>query len=478
MPFRMRESVVKGSVCALAVWTGGVLSGCSQPASEKLAQSDSAIIGGKLDTADKGVVSLLKAVQGGFYPACSGTLLTQNLVLTAHHCVAELNSSDGASVDCTTTQFQNQTLASKMLISVEANVGTDGLNPFKVAQVWVPPGDNSVCGRDIALLLLSGSGVPAGSAKPIEPSLTRQLAANEVFAAVGFGLQDPKDQTGATAGHRMSVSNAKVYCDGTACGTDLVKAGEFIADSPVCSGDSGGPALDQDGRVSGVTSRGDDKCTVAIYSSVSAWRDFIVEKTFAAATSGHYNPPAWAGTPPAGFDPGVVPTAGSGGAAASSGGSSGASGGASNNGGSSSAAGNASSGSDAAAGTAPLTVVGGGSSAGGASTGSPTIDPLGLSCDGQCPGSYKCWAASSQPPGICVPECSQADTTCPDGFECDTTLSACIQPNKGTLVRTSSSCNLSAAPATHDPGSWLGLGLGLLGWVWRKRGPRRRAQRA
>ncbi|HXK18163.1 MAG TPA: trypsin-like serine protease, partial [Polyangiaceae bacterium] len=171
-----------GSVCALAALACGALTGCAAPASENVAQSDSPIIGGKLDTADKGVVSLLKQVQGGYYPACSGTLLTQNLVLTAHHCVAELSSADGASVDCTTTQFQNQTLASRMLISVEANVGTDGLNPFKVAQVWVPPGDSSVCGRDVALLLLSGSGVPAGSAKPIEPSLTRQLAANEVFA--------------------------------------------------------------------------------------------------------------------------------------------------------------------------------------------------------------------------------------------------------------------------------------------------------
>jgi len=319
----------------------------------------------------------------------------------------------------------------------------------------VPPGDNSVCGRDIALLLLSGSGVPAGAATPIEPSLTRELSPNEVFAAIGFGLQSATDQTGATAGHRMSVSNAKVYCEGTACNSDMVKATEFIADSPVCSGDSGGPALDKDGRVSGVTSRGDDKCTIAIYSSVSAWRDFIVEKTFAAATSGHYTPPAWAGVPPAGFDPGVVPSAGS---SAVGGSSSNASGGSS----------------EAAAGSAPVTVVGGAPGSGGTSSASPTIDPLGLSCNGDCPGSYKCWAATSKPPGICVPECSAADTTCPAGYTCDTMLAACIQPTKSTALRQSSSCSVSLASTTEDAGG-LWLGLGLVGFAWRNRRAKRAA---
>jgi len=252
-----------------------------------------------------------------------------------------------------------------------------------------------------------------------------------------------------------------------------VKAGEFIADSPVCSGDSGGPALDQNGRVSGVTSRGDEKCTVGIYSGVAAWRDFIVEKTFEAATSGHYVPPAWAGPPPAGFDPGIVPTAGSSGAAGSAGGPNG-SGGSASGGTSSGTSSSATAGSTATAGTGPITVVGGGPATGGSSSVSPTIDPLGLTCNGECPGSYKCWAATSKPPGICVPECSAADSTCPDGFTCDTMLAACIKLAK-TGANTSSSCSVSPASATRDAGGGLWLGLGLLGFAWRKRRAKRQA---
>jgi MYXO-CTERM domain-containing protein len=460
MPFRLRNRAFRGpalAACALACIVA--FAGCERPTSEDLARLDSAIIGGKLDTTHKGVVSLLKQVQGGYYPACSGTLLTQNLVLTAHHCVAALNSGDGSSVECGKTAFTELERASTMLISVEANVGSEGLDPFRVSQVWVPAGASAVCGRDIALLLLSGAGVPAREATPIEPNLSKELAANEVFAAIGYGLQDPADDTGQTAGHRMSVSNAQVFCEGSACGTDLVLDGEFIADSPVCSGDSGGPALDKNGRVSGVTSRGDEKCTVGIYSGVSAWRDFIIEKTFAAATSGHYTPPAWAGDPPAGFAPGV-PSGGSGGS--SSGG-----------GGKSSSAG--SSALPLAGGPSSLPASGGANAIGGrGNSNTPIIDPLGLTCSGNCPGSYVCWAVS-EPPGICVPKCSAEQTSCPADYSCDTGLGACLRTAdlpKSQLKQSGGGCNVSAGTSPQPRGqAWLGLLL--LGALWQGRRSRR-----
>jgi MYXO-CTERM domain-containing protein len=225
----------------------------------------------------------------------------------------------------------------------------------------------------------------------------------------------------------MGVSDAQVFCEGRACGVDAVVDGEFLADSPVCSGDSGGPALDESGRVSGVISRGDAKCTVGIYSSVAAWSDFILERTFMAATSGRYNPPAWAGEPPTGTpgtNSGGSPSSGMGGGLA-------------------------------VAGTSSPPAIGGAGAVGGSSgDGSPVVDPLGSSCTNGCPGAYVCWAASDKPPGICVPQCSPQQSQCPGDYSCDAELGACLR-----TAPEESGCSVvpARAPAAPPTGVWLAL---------------------
>ncbi|HYQ17950.1 MAG TPA: trypsin-like serine protease [Polyangiaceae bacterium] len=459
------------------VGAGCAAGGCQTQAAEGLAGSSEAIIGGKLDTTHKGVVSVLKLVQvpgggSGFYSACSGTLLTQNLVLTAHHCVAELTTADG-SVECSTTKFKANDAANTFMISIEANVGADKLDPFRVSQVWTPDGSSDVCGNDIALLMLTGAGVPASAATPIEPRLASPVPADDTFAAIGYGLQDANDDTGDTAGHRMAVTNATVTCQGSDCGTPLIEDDEFIAKSPVCSGDSGGPALDSAGHVAGVTSRGDAECTLGIYSSVASWREFIVSKTLDAAKSGNYTPPAWAGDPTTG---GAPSTGGVGGAAQAGGaGTPAASGSSSASGGTSSTSTGGKSGSAGSSGSLS-SGASSGSSSGGASSSS---SPLGTMCTGQCDAGYKCWAESGKPPGICVPACSAAKTTCPTDYSCDTTLNACT---KVTTLKADahedSSCSVSQAGAPQRENGGIWLGLSLMAWQWtQRRGAKRAAQR-
>lgn len=404
--------------------------GCSREPGEPLGLHEAPIVGGELDTTSRAIVSLLTRVEDGFYPSCTGTLLAPNLVLTAHHCVADLNSADGQSIDCDSTTFDPPHPASSMIVSVEANVGQEGLDPYPVAQVWLPPrAGNLLCGKDIALLRLARD-VPAELAQPIVPRLETEVNPNEQFAAIGYGLQDPDDREGETIGHRMRVNDAQVFCTGTSCGADFVVQAEWIGESPVCSGDSGGPALDRDGRVAGVTSRGDQECTLGIYTSVYAWRDFIRRGAHDAAASGGYAPPTWAGEPP---DDEPLPSGGSGNT-----------GGSGNSGGSSSVAG-----------SAPIVV-------GGTGSGpiSPTVDALGLACDDRCPGTFQCWSASGEPPGVCVPRCGASLAECPMNYTCQQNIGACVPSqaiNSGSKAKESGGCSVGASPAAPSGAAYLGL---------------------
>src|SRR5262249_32191683 len=124
------------------------------------------------------------------------------------------------------------------------------------SEVLAPPGGDSVCGRDVALIVLSEC-IDAKSATPIAPDLDTDVARQETYAAVGYGVS----HRGADdAGLRRRRDRLHVVCVGDSCGSGQIEEGEWRGDHGICSGDSGGPALDEDGHVIGVTSRGPAGC--------------------------------------------------------------------------------------------------------------------------------------------------------------------------------------------------------------------------
>jgi MYXO-CTERM domain-containing protein len=489
----------------LAAVLGLGLAACSSiaPTSQSGVERQS-IIGGELDSTDRAVFGILIKNQA----LCSGTLIAPNLVLTARHCVADLSTGEDP-IDCTTTTFGPKYAASSFILSwaadLTANVPSSAV--YRASDVRVP--DPTIfCGNDVALLILS-SNVASSSVTPIAPRVNQMPTDYESFTAVGYGLTDPNDTQGTTAGVRHDLGGLSVECVGAIdCLGTRAKDDEWAASASICHGDSGGPALDAQGRVIGVASRADTACSFGLYSTVSAWQSLIVSTAIDAATAGGYDPPAWTGsTTPGGGMAGSAATGASGGGGTggnvAAGGSAGAAAGRAANGGGSGASMGGTSARGGATGNAGR---GGSDSGSGGSAGDatpPVVDSglppplpdaaapdddgglvktgpeLGETCTEGCFGDLVCYSANGKPPGTCLAPCdgsAKTDTSCPENTVCSANFNACIpkpSSDSGGGTKTTVSCGCRVGDSAHESG-WSALAaLAFCGGMLRRK---RRAQ--
>jgi hypothetical protein len=376
-------------------WLGFVvaLTGCADGLGPTITVSQGLpLIGGQPDTATRGVVGLVVGDASG----CTGSLIAPNLVLTARLCVASIDSANGT-VQCGITNFGPAFAPTEFTVTPDDNIrnGVPTGAQYGVERVVTTP-NPGVCGNDVSLLILS-SNVASATAPLLVPRVDGAVTTNESFDAVGYGITDPNDTAGATFGQRLRVNDLSVRCVGTACSTLGGTRTEWGAVTPVCSGDSGGPALDAQGRVIGVASRGNANCDSALYGSVASWRSLIVDTAIDAATSGGYSPPGWATGAPA--DAGTTD------------------------------AGTTDAGTTDAGTTDAGTTDAGTTDAGTSDAGVPAPDAgatIGDPCEEKrCAEGLGCYLPEGDDIGICVPSCS-TDATCPLRHTCSPRLGICV----------------------------------------------------
>jgi hypothetical protein len=225
---------------------------CSASTASDDDEGASAIYGGKASgPQDDAVVYILAQTAPNSGSACTGALVAPNLVLTALHCVAPSVSS-GVACDSNGLSGNGDHVGqsyspSIFTISVGAqrNKGT-----AKVKEV-IRPNTFRLCNADIAFLVLDRS-IP--NIQPLKVRYKTPVTTSDQVRSVGYG----RNNTGVATGTRLERAGVSVLAAGpnTSQNGVSVAAREFEVTNGLCSGDSGGPAINaKTGAVLGVASR-------------------------------------------------------------------------------------------------------------------------------------------------------------------------------------------------------------------------------
>ncbi|HEU4580928.1 MAG TPA: S1 family peptidase [Polyangiaceae bacterium] len=276
-------SVVALALAATGIGCGSGVAVTDEGVESGVGQVSEPIVGGSTDREHDAVLAIALVTRRE-EALCSGSLIAPNLVLTARHCVAVTASEQ---VQCGTSTFGQIYRPDNLWVSSSTTIGSSSFYP--VREIAVPDDNSELCGSDIALMILNGQ-FRESSIAPIAPRLDQPAKRGELITAVGYGdalaAGDP--------GVRRALDGIQVLCGPNDCNApQLLTQREFVGQQGVCDGDSGGPALDSQGRVVGVASRATEDCGLAVYSAVSPWRDWIVSVAEHAEELGNYATQEW-----------------------------------------------------------------------------------------------------------------------------------------------------------------------------------------
>jgi V8-like Glu-specific endopeptidase len=273
-------------VSLYVVGGAAILVGCADSrASEdavSIGKTREAIIGGTVSTSAQDATVMITD-QGEF--SCTGTLIAPNLVLTARHCVSQLNENAG---QC--GQVTSDEPASNFGVVVGVNAPS-GRSVATGTKLYTMPGAD-MCGTDIALLQVDRD-IPNAVIATVRFSAVTQ---GETMVAVGYGASSD-DQQADQPPQRLQRTGVTVQELGPQTSHYTTKAGkslevdlaqnEFQTTESTCFGDSGGPLFDAQGQVVGVTSRGVDSLCVdrpTVWTGVAGYEQLI---SGAATSAGH-----------------------------------------------------------------------------------------------------------------------------------------------------------------------------------------------
>lgn len=262
--------------------------GCEQqlPGMPTEGSADEPIVGGTIDNGNPAVALIVFSGSQGSY-VCTGTLISEDTILTAGHCSVRNASCNGSS--CVANPASGYYVLGGTY-PLDSNWQIDSPTwSAEVSSVHPHPlygsASNGAPVHDVAILKIKPIQVYSG-AKPeplawLSTPNESAFATGRTFLAVGYGVTN--GNTGAGTGTKRKVTlaiaghNSKEFWYG-GNGTNT------------CSGDSGGPAIATVGGVPtviGTTSYGDYNCTQnGVNMRVDAERAFISQYATSDSSGG------------------------------------------------------------------------------------------------------------------------------------------------------------------------------------------------
>lgn len=241
------------SALALAALATLALAGCSAERPRDDVEDDAAVTVSEAivrGAPDRGRHPAVVAVLTGD-ALCTGVVLAKDVVLTARHCVAAVRV-DAVECPAREPQVGRHVVAS----SVAIHVGDDvrAAPPVAFGRAIHAPASDAICDDDVALVTLDR---PLEGVTPLRLSRRRARVGDRVVA-VGYGQVGDRGRSGVRR-FRTDVVVTRTT------------PGELTVSESTCSGDSGGPAIDEaSGEVVGILSRGSGRC-----AGVSAWNVYV-----------------------------------------------------------------------------------------------------------------------------------------------------------------------------------------------------------
>jgi hypothetical protein len=281
---------------------------CSNPSSNAISNGEIAdgIIGGQNVTGSEPFAGQIVAVYNVKLTAlCTGSILTNDVVITAAHCVED--ETTGAPADPADLRIIFGSDLSQKSIVVE------GAIEFQEAPGRAQDANNDLNESDISLIKFAG-GLPPGYAPATVLTDTSLIQNGATSTLAGYGIDDGKATSGDTGG-----AGVLRYVTVTILNAAYSQS-EVLFDQTegkgACHGDSGGPAymmVNGQPLLYGVTSRGvndpNNDCSVsAAYTSIPYYASWISSTIQSMEADGNTTVAAASQTPTA-QDPGQDQTA-------------------------------------------------------------------------------------------------------------------------------------------------------------------------